>query len=610
MAAWVGAGIGALGLLSSAFSKGDSTSITPDPTQSALNQLKLGEIEELTKAVTGDYSPGLLGTFAQPKPDLFSIQGISDTPQGLSNQGLSNRQDISKKSNTLVNITDDFFINQTARDLYYQSHTRPPTQKFIGLNKGTHAYDDEGNVISVDFYESNKARDIKERIKREGEELYQRQSLSNNQLFNNQLSNNITNQSLFNNQTNQNGFELLSTSTVPDGRKLYTWKDSAGNRLTDWKLPEQLLEPRRNVGLGNIDTLNNQGLNGQTLGDNVPSFPQAIEDNLDPQSLAATFIKQASIPGLQTDDWVNQFYDIIDNFKTTSFPEIQNQTGIDIPSFSNLPSLTQPAFSDIPGIDLPTSEASITAAQNYLKDILTPQIQNRASLLGIGQSGAVLENIAKAGTQLALPIASLSQQQQFQAAMREQEQQVLQDMTKQAQQLGINLTIFEVEEIRQRIQQQQQLEVNKLLQGQQENRALTTAKGQANIDATQAIQINDALTKLGLSIPDVSTALTSSDLNRLQSAFSLSDLPRRLALEDFMRQQNLVTSSLGQIPTSTGSTTTTKPDFLSNSLAPTLTGLGTSIVNNPDLINNLFSNKVQPISTTPQTPSSGQNFFT
>lgn len=60
--------------------------------------------------------------------------------------------------------------------------------------------------------------------------------------------------------------------------------------------------------------------------------------------------------------------------------------------------------------------ASINAAQDVLGNIITPQLQGQYAQMGLGRSGGLGEATALAGTQLALPIAQLSQQQRFAAA--------------------------------------------------------------------------------------------------------------------------------------------------------------------------------------------------
>lgn len=55
----------------------------------------------------------------------------------------------------------------------------------------------------------------------------------------------------------------------------------------------------------------------------------------------------------------------------------------------------------------------IGAAQDVLQRIVTPQLQNRYSQMGLGRSGAMGEAITLGGTQLALPIAQMAQQQRY-----------------------------------------------------------------------------------------------------------------------------------------------------------------------------------------------------
>lgn len=57
--------------------------------------------------------------------------------------------------------------------------------------------------------------------------------------------------------------------------------------------------------------------------------------------------------------------------------------------------------------------AQTNAARDILNQIVTPQMQNRYGQMGLGRSGALGESLTMAGTQMALPIAQMAQQQRF-----------------------------------------------------------------------------------------------------------------------------------------------------------------------------------------------------
>jgi hypothetical protein len=57
--------------------------------------------------------------------------------------------------------------------------------------------------------------------------------------------------------------------------------------------------------------------------------------------------------------------------------------------------------------------AVIARSQDYLRDIVTPELQGQYAAMGLGRSGALGESLSRAGTALALPVAQTAQAQRY-----------------------------------------------------------------------------------------------------------------------------------------------------------------------------------------------------
>lgn len=141
--------------------------------------------------------------------------------------------------------------------------------------------------------------------------------------------------------------------------------------------------------------------------------------------------------------------------------------------------------------------AAISASQDYLSQILTPQLQNQYALMGLGRSGAAGEAISRAGVELALPIALQNQQQQ----------------------------------------------------------GSLIASGAGNIAGLWPQYLANLL-NINAAYPSVDTSLRAAELGRLQTGYNQADIPRQLAL---LRANNLASaysSVLNNSPYNAGNQTT------------------------------------------------------
>jgi len=244
------------------------------------------------------------------------------------------------------------------------------------------------------------------------------------------------------------------------------------------------------------------------LGNLLGSRPDIYNFSPGAQSALSSVYDTSQEPGLGSQDWYSRIISSLSD--SLGQNKLNNQSIFNVGS-QRLDQRTQ--------ANLAANQNLLPYGQNYFEQLVAPTLQNQFALSGLGRSGAIQEALAKAGAQIALPLA---------------QQQSAQDIALRQQ--GF----------------QGQLGLESLLSGQQSG--LGTQYAQNLYGANQQY-------------PNVDIALREAQLGRLQTGFGAADANRQLQERQYQTQLGGYSGALFGLPftpsvTQTGGTS--KPGYLGN----------------------------------------------
>lgn len=240
------------------------------------------------------------------------------------------------------------------------------------------------------------------------------------------------------------------------------------------------------------------------------------------------------------------------------------------------------------------------AAQEYLKRIINPQIQNQFSLAALGRSGATAEALAQAAAQVGLPLAQQQAQQQYGLGQSQAEQQYNLGQSYANQQYGLGQTQAQLQNQLAQQYSQQQTGLGQQYSSQQANvraqlEQLLGQLGQNNAAQQYGIgqQFQQQAGNLDLAQPGQYEALQQGLLNRLGVGVQTSDLQRQLQQQQYLNQLSAFGNLTNQSPFTSGgsSTQNTAGNFtgnLASSLLTSLSGAGVGGANGTSLFGDIF----------------------